>query len=136
MKIEIDTRALQVMAQPGIGWIRILGRGFAWKATRRHALLFSERKGLARRLRIGPWSFGWLDQGMAGVLEIFPPIDEGSLDHWIHAPKRDLLISGGVKFGPAHTETAPFEQWLTEDSLRRKVDPPDFFLRGSGAAPQ
>lgn len=67
MKIEIDTRALQVMAEPGIGWIRIFGRGFTWKDARRHELTFSERSGHSRRLKLGSWSFRWLSRSRAAV---------------------------------------------------------------------
>jgi hypothetical protein len=43
-----------------MGWVRLLGRGVAWKDTTRHALLFSERYGHTRTLRVGRWSFKWL----------------------------------------------------------------------------
>lgn len=45
-------------SEPGFGWIRVLGRGIAWKDTRRHRMLFSERMGHC--LRIGSWLIRWL----------------------------------------------------------------------------
>jgi hypothetical protein len=38
------------------GWIRFLGRGFAYKDTKVHSLLFSERNGYTKRVQIGKWS--------------------------------------------------------------------------------
>lgn len=46
--------------QPGMGWVRVFGRGFYWKDSRRHQLKFSERMGITGRMRIGPWVLGWL----------------------------------------------------------------------------
>lgn len=42
------------------GWFRVFGYGFAWKDTRKHRLLFSERNGYARCWRLGPWLVTWL----------------------------------------------------------------------------
>lgn len=55
---------LGVHARPGLGWLRVLGLGVAWKDTRRHGLVFSERAGLRKRLRIGAWRVGvvWPDR--------------------------------------------------------------------------
>ena len=39
----------------GIGWVRIFGKGFHWKDTTRHSLIFSERIGRSRALIIGKW---------------------------------------------------------------------------------
>lgn len=44
--------------RPGFGWFRIFGVGLSWKDSTRHELLFSERNGFTRRLRIGPWGVG------------------------------------------------------------------------------
>jgi hypothetical protein len=46
--------------RPGLGWFRIFGFGVSWKDTRRHELLFSERTGHTRPLRIGAWRIGAL----------------------------------------------------------------------------
>ena len=161
MKIEIDTRALQVMAEPGIGWIRVFGRGFTWKDTRRHALMFSERKGYRRRLEIGPWSFRWLKwidtarpkssapgdilafSGARGELldgearissvtigdrtyRIDPSVD-ADWETWVDANP------GYVKaLVEAPNSRGGIELWLTADALIGRIDPPDFFRRGSG----
>jgi hypothetical protein len=44
----------------GFGWFRILGRGFAWKNTLKHELLFSERYSYTKGLKIGKWYFNYL----------------------------------------------------------------------------
>lgn len=41
----------------GMGWIRIFGIGLSWKDTTKHALLFSERLGYRKGLRVGKWIF-------------------------------------------------------------------------------
>ena len=38
-----------------IGWIRLFGLGVGWKDVTIHKLLFSERNGHKRGLRIGCW---------------------------------------------------------------------------------
>lgn len=58
--VRIDRKHLFLPAEPGIGWFRLFGRGLAWKDTRRHRLLFSERNGYVRHLMVGPWSITWL----------------------------------------------------------------------------
>lgn len=40
----------------GYLWFRVLGYGLHVKDTRRTGLLFSERVGLRRCFRLGPWS--------------------------------------------------------------------------------
>lgn len=40
--------------EPGFGWFRVFGCGLAWKDSRRHPLLFSERHGFSA-WRIGRW---------------------------------------------------------------------------------
>lgn len=42
------------------GWLRIFGRGFAVKDTNKVPLLFSERNGHIKTIRIGKWSFKYL----------------------------------------------------------------------------
>jgi hypothetical protein len=44
--------------KPGLGWFRIFGAGLSWKDAKRHGLMFSERNGFSRRLRIGSWGIG------------------------------------------------------------------------------
>ena len=46
--------------RPGMGWFRIFGIGVSWKDTTRHELIFSERYGHTRPLRVGAWRIGWL----------------------------------------------------------------------------
>lgn len=38
------------------GWLRIFGLGFAYKDTRIHPLLFSERNGFVKMIKIGNWN--------------------------------------------------------------------------------
>lgn len=47
----------------GRGWIRIFGVGVSWKDSKRHELIFSERTGHTRPLRIRGWLFGALARG-------------------------------------------------------------------------
>lgn len=42
------------------GWFRIFGRGLKWKDTSMHPLIFSERYGYAKFMRIGKWIVGVL----------------------------------------------------------------------------
>lgn len=53
-------RSFQAMTFKGGGWFRLFGKGVAWKDTRRHPPLFSERNGYARCLALGPWLLTWL----------------------------------------------------------------------------
>ena len=41
------------------GWIRIFGIGIKWKHEK-HGLLFSERIGKRKYIKIGDWIFGYL----------------------------------------------------------------------------
>lgn len=43
------------LGEPGNFFFRLFGYGLAFKDTRRHRLYFSERNGLGRQLRVGPW---------------------------------------------------------------------------------
>jgi hypothetical protein len=53
-------RAISFKFYPGGGWLRVFGRGFAWKDLRQHSLMFSERYGYRKTWRIGHYSFAWL----------------------------------------------------------------------------
>jgi hypothetical protein len=44
----------------GMGWFRLFGVGVSWKDTRVHPLVFSERLGSRKGLRVGPWIFHFL----------------------------------------------------------------------------
>lgn len=55
----ILNRIVVWMLRPGFGWVRVFGRGVTWKDTRRYPLLFSERRGYTKVLRLGPWVL-WL----------------------------------------------------------------------------
>ena len=44
----------------GLWWFRVLGYGLHYKNTRLHPLLFSERTGHRKKLKIGRFSFGFL----------------------------------------------------------------------------
>lgn len=41
--------------EPGFLWFRIFGVGLLIKDTKRHAMIFSERYGYARFIRVGRW---------------------------------------------------------------------------------
>lgn len=41
---------------PGIFWFRIFGKGLHFKNVNTHPLLFSERNGYSKCLRVGNWS--------------------------------------------------------------------------------
>lgn len=45
------------MSQKGQWWFRVLGVGLSWKDTRIHPLMFSERNGYRKGLRVGSWQF-------------------------------------------------------------------------------
>jgi len=60
-------RSVQVYREPGLWWVRVFGFGVAGKDTRRHPLLFSERHGYTRTVRLGAWLFKWL-----GRIRIMP----------------------------------------------------------------
>lgn len=45
--------------EPGWRWLRLFGHGLAWKDSRRHRLLFSERHGI-NCFWVGPWVIRWL----------------------------------------------------------------------------
>lgn len=51
---------LKLSIEPGFGWVRLFGVGVIWKDYSRHKMLFSEREGDSRRLRVGSWGLGWL----------------------------------------------------------------------------
>lgn len=57
MTTRTMTRHFQLTAEPGIGWFRLFGKGLAWKDTRRHHLLFSERNGYVKYVMVGRWVF-------------------------------------------------------------------------------
>ena len=50
------------MHEPGLLWVRLdkRQRGVVVKDTRQHQLLFSEREGHVRRMRIGPYMLRYL----------------------------------------------------------------------------
>ena len=47
-------------SERGLFWFRIFGRGLVVKDVRLHPLLFSERHGYQRMIRIGPWVIRYL----------------------------------------------------------------------------
>jgi hypothetical protein len=47
-------------SQKGQWWFRVFGVGVSWKDIRIHPLLFSERYGHRKGLRIGSWMFHFL----------------------------------------------------------------------------
>lgn len=53
-------RLLQAHRYEGGWWFRIFGIGLYAKDIRRHPLLFSERNGYRRYIRLGAWVIGIL----------------------------------------------------------------------------
>lgn len=51
---------LMLCLYKGGGWFRVFGCGLAWKDTKIHTLLFSERNGYGRGFYIGKWRFKFL----------------------------------------------------------------------------
>lgn len=49
-----------VLTADGKGWMRLFGTGIYWKDTRKHDLVFSERYGNKRFIRIGNYLIGML----------------------------------------------------------------------------
>jgi hypothetical protein len=58
--MKVKTQMFALSSVSGHGWCRLFGVGFTWKDTRRVPLIFSERHGHKKRLRLGPWSFALL----------------------------------------------------------------------------
>lgn len=48
-------KPLEWYREPGLGWVRVFGRGVHIRDTARHPLLFSEREGFRPF-----WTFRWL----------------------------------------------------------------------------
>ncbi len=46
--------------QNRLGWFRLFGRGFKWKDTSIHGLLFGERNGYSKGIQIGKWRISYL----------------------------------------------------------------------------
>ena len=51
----MKTRVLSFYYHNGIGWVRIFGKGLSWKNLHTHILLFGERNGYTKGIRIGKW---------------------------------------------------------------------------------
>jgi hypothetical protein len=47
----------------GLGWFRLFGIGLHWKDTSRHMMLFSERNGYKKAIKIGSWQIAFLPFG-------------------------------------------------------------------------
>ena len=43
-----------------LGWIGIFGAGIKFKDTKIHPLIFSERYGYTKSIKVGRWYIGWL----------------------------------------------------------------------------
>ena len=48
----------------GLGWFRFFGIGLRWKDIRKHRMLFSERNGYKKMLKIGFWRISFLPYNM------------------------------------------------------------------------
>ena len=47
----------------GFGWFRIFGIGLLWKNTKKHGMLFSERAGYIKFIKIGKYLIRFLEYG-------------------------------------------------------------------------
>lgn len=56
----VNRLGFQFVTVPGSGYVRLAGRGIAWKDTRYWPLLFSERQGHRKHWRLGHWSIATL----------------------------------------------------------------------------
>lgn len=54
---SINLKAIKLQWGVGSGWFRIFGYGIGYKDLRKHNLLFSERNGITKILRLGNYSF-------------------------------------------------------------------------------
>ena len=43
--------------EEGFGWFRIIGKGLYWKDTTKHQLMFSQRNGYHKSVKLGKWYF-------------------------------------------------------------------------------
>jgi hypothetical protein len=61
--VQVNMRTRRVfslcIADQGRGWVRVLGRGIAWKPAS-DPMLFSERQPDAPSLKVGPLRIRWL----------------------------------------------------------------------------
>lgn len=61
--VQINARTRRLfslcIADQGRGWVRVLGRGIAWKLAS-YPMLFSERQPDAPSLKVGPLRIRWL----------------------------------------------------------------------------
>jgi hypothetical protein len=55
-------RVFSSYKQDGFFWFRILGRGISGKRMKTYPLLFSERNGYAKTIKIFGWSFKILNK--------------------------------------------------------------------------
>jgi hypothetical protein len=63
---SIRVPGLWVMTGDRIGFVRVLGFGIAWKDSRRHRPLWSERERIFRQIHIGHWVMTPLPRGDRG----------------------------------------------------------------------
>lgn len=59
----VNRLGFQFVTVPGSGYIRLAGRGIAWKDTRYWPILSSERHGDRKHWRLGHWSIATLKKG-------------------------------------------------------------------------
>lgn len=57
---SIESKYFMACWDKNFGWFRVFGRGIAWKNLAVHPLIFSERNGYTKHLKIGKWSFKYL----------------------------------------------------------------------------
>jgi hypothetical protein len=53
--MKINIKIFQAASDDIGGWFRIFGVGLSWRDIGAYGLLFSERNGYSRYLRIGKW---------------------------------------------------------------------------------
>jgi hypothetical protein len=59
-RLRMKNKIMSYYIVCGFGWIRVFGIGIKWKDTTKHNLIFSERIGKKKYLKIGKYAFGYL----------------------------------------------------------------------------
>ena len=59
---DINSYILKYHIGDGLFWIRIFGEGVHIKDLTKHDLIFSERNGWTKTIRIGKWNIKWLSR--------------------------------------------------------------------------
>jgi hypothetical protein len=57
---NVNTCIFEYHKEDGLLWIRIFGAGVHFKDLTKHDLIFSERNGYKKTMRVGKWNIKWL----------------------------------------------------------------------------